>query len=104
MHRTGLDVYFDVIVGAEEPYGHLPYKPDPSMLNTLMSHMNIPPSETVYIGDADLDIITAIGAHVRSIGITKGNFTHEDFALLGAWKSIDSLSELIGIAEKDADS
>ncbi|MBQ7267513.1 MAG: HAD family hydrolase [Synergistaceae bacterium] len=104
LKRTGLDVYFDVIVGAEEPFGRLPYKPDPTMLNTLMSHLNVKPSETVYVGDADLDIITAIGAHVRGIGITKGNFTHEDFSLLGAWKSIDTLSELIGIVEQDANS
>ena len=102
LKHTGLDVYFDVIVGAEEPYGHLAYKPDPAMMKALMEHMNVKPSETVYVGDADLDIITAISAHVRGIGITKGNFTHEDFRLLGAWKSIDELSELIGIAEKDA--
>ncbi|MBR0258510.1 MAG: HAD family hydrolase [Synergistaceae bacterium] len=102
LHNTGLDVYFDEIVGALEPYGKLPYKPDPAMMNELMKHMNVTPAETVYVGDADLDIITAIGAHVRGIGITKGNFTHEDFALLGAWKSIDELSELIGITEKDA--
>ncbi|MBQ3764779.1 MAG: hypothetical protein II869_07385, partial [Synergistaceae bacterium] len=70
----------------------------------LMSHLNVKPSETVYVGDADLYIITAIVAHVRGIGITKGNFTHEDFSLLGAWKSIDTLSELIGIVEQDANS
>ena len=101
MEHTGLDVYFDEIVGALEPYGKLAYKPDPAMMNALMEHMNVKPSETVYVGDADLDIITAISAHVRGIGITKGNFTREDFALLGAWKSIDTLSELIGIAEQD---
>ena len=101
LKHTGLDGYFDVIVGADEPYGHLAYKPAPAMMNALMEHMNVKPSETVYVGDADLDIITAISAHVRGIGITKGNFTREDFALLGAWKSIDTLSELIGIAEQD---
>lgn len=102
LKNTGLDVYFDAIVGAEEPFGHMPYKPDPAMMNTLMKHMNVSPSETVYVGDADLDIITALSAHVRGIGITTGNFTHEDFRLMGAWMSIDTLSELIGIAEKDA--
>ena len=99
--RTGLDKYFDVIVGAEEPFGHMPYKPDPAMMNTLMQSLGMKPSETVYVGDADLDIITAIGAHVRAVGITKGNFTREDFVLLGAWKSIDALEELIAITEKD---
>ena len=103
LKHSGLDVYFDVIVGAEEPYGHLAYKPDPAMMNALMKDLNMKPSETVYVGDADLDIITAISAHVRGIGITKGNFTHDDFKLLGAWKSIDTLSELIGIVQKDAD-
>lgn len=102
LKHTGLDVYFDVIVGAEEPYGHLAYKPDPAMMNALMKDMKVSPAETVYIGDADIDIATAIGAHVRGIGITKGNFTHNDFRVLGAWKSIDNLSELIGIVQKDA--
>ena len=103
LERTGLDKYFDVIVGAHEPFGKLPYKPDPAMMNALMQHLGVTPSETVYVGDADLDIITAIGAKVRGIGITKGNFTHEDFALLGAWKSIDNLNELIAIVRRDAD-
>lgn len=101
--RTGLAEYFDAIVGAEEPFGHMPYKPDPAMMNALMKYLSVKPSDTVYVGDADLDIITAIGAKVRGIGITKGNFTHKDFALLGAWKSIDNLQELLEIARRDAD-
>ncbi len=101
LERTGLDKYFDAIVGALEPYGKLPYKPNPAMMNELLSHLHIPVDETVYVGDADIDIVTAKAAHVRSIGITKGNFSHSDFARLGAWKSIDSLSELRGIADAD---
>lgn len=101
LERTGLIDYFDGVVGAEEPYGKLPYKPNPAMLLELMKHMNIPASDTVYVGDADIDIITAICADVRGIGITKGNFTAEEFMLLGAWKSIDNLSELIGITKED---
>ncbi len=101
LERTGLAQYFDEIVGALEPYGKLPYKPNPAMLNELLSHMHIPASETVYVGDADIDIVTAEAAHVRSIGITKGNFTHEDFKQMGAWKSIDTLTELKDIADAD---
>lgn len=102
LERTGLDKYFDEIVGAQEPYGEIPYKPNPAMILELLKHMNIPASESVYVGDADIDIITAIAADVRGIGITKGNFTAEEFRLLGAWKVIDKLSELVEIAEKDA--
>ena len=103
LERTGLIEYFDEVVGALEPYGHLPYKPNPAMMNELLRHMNIPAGETVYVGDADLDIVTAKEAHVRAIGITKGNFSREEFELLGAWKSIDTLSELITIAEAEQD-
>ncbi|MBR4195201.1 MAG: HAD family hydrolase [Synergistaceae bacterium] len=102
LKHTGLDILFDRIVGAEEPYGHLPYKPDPAMMDALMKDLRVPPSETVYVGDADIDIATAIGAHVRGIGITAGNFTHDDFMTLGAWKSIDTLSEIIDIIKQDA--
>ncbi|MBQ6774834.1 MAG: HAD-IA family hydrolase [Synergistaceae bacterium] len=102
LERTDLAQYFDEIVGAAEPYGKLPYKPNPAMIDELLKHMSISPKDTAYVGDADLDIVTAIGANVRSIGITKGNFTAEDFRLLGAWKSIDELGELIEIVEKDA--
>ena len=102
LERTGLAKYFDEIVGALEPYGKLPYKPNPAMIDELLKHMNISAEDSVYVGDADLDIVTAIAANVRGIGITKGNFTAEEFRLLGAWKSIDELSELIGIVANDA--
>lgn len=102
LQRTGLAEYFDVIVGAEEPYGHLPYKPNPAMLLELLKHMGIPKEFAVYVGDADLDIITAQAAKVRPIGISKGNFSAHEFALLGAWKSINSLAELVNIVAQDA--
>ncbi|MBQ3402276.1 MAG: HAD-IA family hydrolase [Synergistaceae bacterium] len=101
LKNTGLDVLFDAIVGALEPFGKMPYKPAPDMMNALMSHMDVKPDETVYIGDSDLDIMTAIGAHVRGIGITKGIFTRDDFVALGAWRVIDTLSELIAITENE---
>ena len=101
LNNTGLAKYFDVIVGAAEPYGKLAYKPAPAMIDALLSDLKISKENTVYIGDADIDIQTAINADVRGIGITKGNFRAEDFKALGAWKSIDSLSELIEIAEAD---
>lgn len=101
LKNTGLDKYFDVVVGAEEPYGHLAYKPAPDMITTLLKHLDIPESKAVYVGDADIDILTAQNAGIRGIGITQGNFTHDDFALLGAWKSISALHELVGIVEDD---
>ncbi|MBR1487085.1 MAG: HAD-IA family hydrolase [Synergistaceae bacterium] len=101
LKNTGLDKYFSVIVGAKEPYGALAYKPEPAMINALLEDLKISRENAIYIGDSDIDIQTAINANVRSVGITKGNFNAEDFAKLGAWKVIDSLSELIEIAETE---
>ena len=101
LENTDLAKYFDAMVGAHEPYGKLPYKPNPAMINELLAHLNIKSSEAVYVGDADIDIVTAIAAHVRGIGISKGTFTAKELKQLGAWKSIDSLSELIEIVKSD---
>ena len=97
LQRTGLAQYFDLIVGAEEPFGHLPYKPNSAMIDATLNHFNIPQDNAVYIGDADIDILTAINAGVKGIGITKGNFSENDFSLMGAWKSIQNLSQLLDI-------
>lgn len=99
LKNTGLDKYFERIVGAKEPYGALAYKPDSAMIDALLDDLKISKENAVYVGDSDIDIQTAINANIRGIGITKGNFTAKDFKKLGAWKIINSLSELIKIAE-----
>ena len=100
LKNAGLDGYFDLIVGAEEPFGKLEYKPHPDMITAILEHLHIKPENAVYVGDADIDIETAQNAGVRAIGITKGNFTRDDFARLGAWMTIDELGELLAIADE----
>ncbi|MBQ7196291.1 MAG: HAD-IA family hydrolase [Synergistaceae bacterium] len=102
LNRTGLAKYFDVIAGAHEPYGKIPYKPDPTMINALLKDLKVSKENALYVGDSDVDIQTALNADVRGVGITKGNFTAEKLKELGAWKTIDELSELIEIVKKDA--
>lgn len=97
LQRTNLAQYFDVIVGAEEPFGKLAYKPNPEMIEVILKHFGVSADDAVYVGDADIDIMTAINAGVRGIGITKGNFTAEEFMLMGAWKSVNELSDLLEI-------
>ena len=100
---VGLAQYFDAMIGGNGLPGkdgvskRLPYKPDPAMLNALAEHFNIPAEQSVYVGDADIDIETARAANVRGIGVTQGNVTAERFLELGAWRSIGSLGELPAI-------
>ena len=94
LEREGILHLFDAVAGADEPY-HMPYKPNPAMILDIMTRLNVTPESTIYIGDADIDILTAQNAGIRGVGITTGNFTHDDFRLLGAWMSIDTLSEIL---------
>lgn len=98
MEKSDTARYFDAIVG---PTDHLPYKPDPGMLLNLMDRFGIPAEHTVYVGDSDIDIQTALAAKVRAIGITQGNFTREQLLDMGAWRTVASLAELPAIAQKE---
>ncbi len=100
MEKTGIAKYFDAIVGPGDGYLH---KPDPAMLVGLMERFNMPRARTVFIGDSDIDVKAALAAGIRPIGITKGYFTHEQFKEMGVWRSIDSLNELLPIADVEAE-
>ncbi|NLL37660.1 MAG: HAD family hydrolase [Fretibacterium sp.] len=96
MEKSNTARYFDpgTILG---PADKVPHKPHPAMIESLMEHFGVPCSETAYVGDSDIDIRTALAAGVRAIGITRGYFTREQFSELGAWRTIDSLTELLSL-------
>lgn len=98
MEKSDTARYFDAIVG---PSARLPYKPDPGMLLSLMDQFGVPAARTVYVGDSDLDVRTALAAKTRAIGITQGNFTRDQFLDMGAWRTIDTLDALPAIVEED---
>ena len=83
------------------PIDGLPYKPDPGMLLSLMDRFGVPAEQTLYIGDSDIDVRTALAAGTRAIGIAQGNFTREQLTDLGAWRAIGALDELPAIVEED---
>ena len=56
---------------------------------------------TVYVGDSDIDVKTALAAGTRAIGAAQGNFTKDQLLELGAWRAVGSLDELPGIVEED---
>jgi phosphoglycolate phosphatase len=61
--------YFDASVG--EVHG-IPIKPDPAMVFKALHIMDLNPDEVLYVGDSEVDIITAQNAHLSSIGVTWG--------------------------------
>ena len=60
---------FDLVVGKREG---VPTKPDPAVIQYIMTALGFTADETVIIGDSDVDIITAKNTGTRSIGCVWG--------------------------------
>lgn len=63
------DVTFAGILGQKK--GALP-KPDPTALLQLLKEHNVDLATCVFVGDSDVDILTARNAGLKSIGVTWG--------------------------------
>lgn len=61
--------YFDASVGETEG---MPIKPNPQMVYKALDILNLKPNEVLYVGDSEVDIITAHNAHLQSVGVTWG--------------------------------
>lgn len=69
--------YVDVAIG--EHVG-IRRKPSPDMIEAVVRELNIDKSDAVYIGDSDVDIITARNASLPCISVTWG-FRSKQFLL-----------------------
>ena len=72
---------FDAVYGKSD---ERPVKPDPAILNAILSDMSIAPSEAIMIGDTSIDINTGKNAGVRSIGCLWGFRSMEELTSAGA--------------------
>lgn len=63
------DIHFLAIFGQRN---NIPVKPDPTVINEIISIAQIKKEDTLYIGDSGVDMQTAKQADVTSIGVTWG--------------------------------
>lgn len=52
-------------------------KPDPAIVSDILSALHVAPSEAIYIGDSDVDMLTAQNAGLTKVACTWG-FCRED--------------------------
>lgn len=86
---------FPVVQGA---IPGVPTKPDPSLLRRLMKRMGANDRETLFIGDSDVDILTAKNGGVASCGVLWGFRTRGELERAGASflaETPEALSRLI---------
>ncbi|MEM3781847.1 MAG: HAD-IA family hydrolase [Candidatus Micrarchaeaceae archaeon] len=69
IHYLGLSRYFDFVSGADS-FGK--YKPDPSGLLYIIDLLKANKKRSVYVGDMNIDVITARLAGVDSCAISDG--------------------------------
>lgn len=77
----------------------VPRKPDPTAAVQISERLGAAPSETVYIGDSEVDVATGKAAQMRTIGVTWG---FRDKAFLqdaGAELLVDSPEEVLNMIE-----
>lgn len=67
--------YIDVAIGEREGIGR---KPAPDSVNEAMRLLNVEKANTIYVGDSDVDIVTAKNAEIDCVSVTWG-FRDEAF-------------------------
>jgi len=82
---------FDIAVGVKE--GIRP-KPNPDTVNAVISQLGSDKNKTVYIGDSDVDVQTAINAGVDCIGVLWGFREKDTLIKAGATQFAENAKEL----------
>jgi len=91
-HATamGLAPYFDHLQGTDQP----PYKPDPAVLNLVLSRFDASPARTWMVGDLVSDVQAGRNAGVRTLGVTYSGTTKEEFEAAGADETAETVGEV----------
>ena len=77
--------YFgDVFLVARGNQPGMPHKPAPDGLFPILKAMGAAPAETLYVGDSDVDILTAKNAGLDSCGVLWGFRSAEELTRAGA--------------------
>lgn len=87
----GLTPMLDVVVGLEDVERA---KPEPDSLIKGFETLGLQPSEVLYVGDTDIDMMTTVAAGCMGIGMTTGNFGKEALSRAGAGEVMDDLGEI----------
>ncbi|GJQ59110.1 MAG: HAD family hydrolase [Candidatus Scalindua sp. AMX11] len=83
---------FSIVLGQRNG---IPRKPDPIGAFEVAEHMNIPPSEFIYLGDTDIDMKTSVTAGMFPVGALWGFRTAEELQESGAQALISHPLEIL---------
>lgn len=85
------DFNFSWVQGKAEGF---PKKPDPTALKFILKSLSCDVSDTLYIGDSNVDIFTGKNAGVKTCGVTWGFRERDELESAGADYIIDRAEEI----------
>lgn len=91
------EIPFVSILGARADY---PKKPDPAGALQISMQMKIIPRNIIYVGDSDVDMITANRAGMYAAGVSWGFRTKQELLDNGARMILDHPNELLDLVRK----
>jgi phosphoglycolate phosphatase len=88
------DIHFERVMGARPDF---PKKPDPEGALFISRQEGITPNEIIYMGDSDIDMLTAINAGMHAVGVLWGFRSADELLANGAKVLLGHPSELPAI-------
>jgi pyrophosphatase PpaX len=73
------------------------HKPDPEPVLVAMERLGARPEDTVFVGDSPYDMMAAVAAGVRPVGVAWGAFEAEVLATSGAAIVLPRVADLVGL-------
>ena len=89
---------FDIIRGHVES---VPRKPDPQSALQLVKALGVLAEETLFVGDMEMDINTALNAGIKPVGVSWGFRSKQELLAFGAERVIDNPEQLFEILEQE---
>lgn len=75
MARFEIPAVFQKIISAYDIKEEKNHKPAPYMLNVIMKYLDVAPDETIYVGDAESDVLMAQNAGVTPVVVLTGHLS-----------------------------
>lgn len=86
LQHHGLTPYFDAVVCGDDLPSH---KPDPAGLREILLRLEVPARETIFVGDADVDVLGGAACNVDTLLIRHAReIEHEIRAK--SWRTVTS--------------
>jgi phosphoglycolate phosphatase len=88
--------HFEVVQGA---LPDVPLKPHPDLALRIVKQLNIPPEQFLYVGDSNIDILTAVSAGMFPVGCLWGYRSADELLHAGAKVLVKTPSEILEILD-----